>query len=307
MVKHAHLLHSLQLGKGRQGQAAVIAAGLQAAAAKHSLRLQQFHSTSEDTSSLGFISLLPPNRLTSLQLHLTNGRDNQQMAAAITFLHQLRSLTVASLNALQPKDPAAGASPVLCALSGLKQLSSLHLQRSLSGDAASNILEQLPASLVKLRITGATGERRLLAHQDCMHACMLNRCHLSQWLQNHCMHSYQVPPQPVATAQHVESLPCTLTWHAVLAGRAAPLNLGHLTNLTALQMECCRQGNAVTHADTLQPQLQVVSLRCCPSLQPLEGMMRLRVLTLENPPSDELLLLKPLMTGELPWPWPLQQ
>jgi hypothetical protein len=282
MVKHGHLLHSLQLGKGRQGQAAVIAAGLQAAAAMNSLCLQQFHSTSEDTSSLGFISLMPPAYLTSLQLHLTNGRDNQQMAAAILQLQHLRSLKITSLKALQPKISIGGVSPVLYALAHLKQLSSLHLHRSLSGGAASIILEQLPASLIELRITGATGDTCCLGQKECMPVQQLNASPLSQ--RGH------------------STLLLILTGYAVVAGRAAPINLGHLTKLTALQMECSRQGNAVTYVDTLPPQLQVVSLRCCPSLQPLEGMMQLRVLTLENPPSDELLLLKLLMTGELPWP-----
>lgn len=92
--------------------------------------------------------------------------------------------------------------------------------------------------------------------------------------------------------------------HGRAAGRAARLDLSHLTNLTALQVECARrQGSFVASTLVLPPQLQVASLRCCPSLQPLEGLMRLRVLTLENPPSDGLLLLKPLMTGELCGPW----
>ncbi|KAF6259380.1 hypothetical protein COO60DRAFT_1018120 [Scenedesmus sp. NREL 46B-D3] len=156
VAKHGHLLHSLQVGKGRQGQAAAIAAGLRAAAAApNGLRLQQFHSTSEDISSAALISLLPPAHLTSLEVYLKAGRDTQQMAAAMLQLGQLRRLTVAASRALQPKDPAAGASPVLSALPGLSQLSSLHLQRSLPADAAASILEQLPASLVELRITQA--------------------------------------------------------------------------------------------------------------------------------------------------------
>jgi hypothetical protein len=86
--------------------------------------------------------------------------------------------------------------------------------------------------------------------------------------------------------------------YAVVAGRAGPVNLAHLTNLTALQVECAQHGSSLAHADVLPSQLQVASLRCCTTLQPLEGMMQLRVLTLGNPPSDELLVLKPLMTGE---------
>jgi hypothetical protein len=91
--------------------------------------------------------------------------------------------------------------------------------------------------------------------------------------------------------------------NAIFAGRATSVHLGHLTNLTALQVECARQRSSLAHLDVLPSQLQVASLRCCTTLQPLEGMMQLRVLTLENPPSDELLLLKPLMTGELQLPW----
>jgi hypothetical protein len=82
------------------------------------------------------------------------------MAAAILQLQQLRSIKVASLKALQPKDPAAGASPVLCAVAGLRQLRSLHLQRSLPATVAACILEHLPASLVELRITNAEGKCR---------------------------------------------------------------------------------------------------------------------------------------------------
>jgi hypothetical protein len=80
VVKHGHLLHSLQIGKARQGQPAAIAAGLRAAvaAAPDSLRLQQFHSTSEDASSAALMSLLPPAHLTNLKVHLTAGRDTHK-------------------------------------------------------------------------------------------------------------------------------------------------------------------------------------------------------------------------------------
>jgi hypothetical protein len=157
-AKHGHLMCSLQLGKGRQGQAATIAGGLRAAASTNGLYLQQFRSTSEDSSSTALISSLPAH-LNSLTVTLTPARDTPQMAAAILQLHQLRKVTVAALRGLQPKDPTAGASPVLLALSGLSRLRSLHLQRSLPGDAAASILENLPASLEELRITQSAGEQ----------------------------------------------------------------------------------------------------------------------------------------------------
>lgn len=156
MVKHGHLMHSVHLGEVKQGQAAAIAAGLQAAAAAAApggLCLQQFHSTFQETSSTDVISLLPPAHLTSLKLLLTSAHNTQQMAAAILRLKKLRNVTVAS-----PEDPAAGASPVLSALSGLSHLKSLHLQRCLPPDAVASILQCLPASLVELRITNATCE-----------------------------------------------------------------------------------------------------------------------------------------------------
>jgi hypothetical protein len=155
-AKHGHLLWSLQLGRSRQGQAAAIAGGLRAAASTSGLCLQQFHSTSDDSSSTALIASLPVH-VKTMTVTLTPARDTQQMAAAILQLHQLRKVTVAALRGLQPKDPAAGASPVLLALSGLSQLSSLHLQRSLPGDAAASIVENLPASLEELRITQFAG------------------------------------------------------------------------------------------------------------------------------------------------------
>jgi hypothetical protein len=83
------------------------------------------------------------------------------------------------------------------------------------------------------------------------------------------------------------------------AARIAQLDLGRLTSLTALQLESHYQHHALLRADVLPGQLRIGSFRCCASLQPLEELMMLRVLTLENPPGNELALLKGLMTGTL--------
>jgi hypothetical protein len=180
-AKHGHLMCSLQLGKGRQGQAAAIAGGLRAAALTTGLCLQQFHSTSEDSSSAALVSSLPIH-VTSLTVTLTPARDTQQMAAAIRQLQQLRKVKVAALRGLQPKDPAAGTSPVLLALLGLSRLCSLHLHRSLPANAAASILENLPALLEELRITQSAGEHSLLNNSTCCIAHMMHMSFILAWI-----------------------------------------------------------------------------------------------------------------------------
>jgi hypothetical protein len=85
--------------------------------------------------------------------------------------------------------------------------------------------------------------------------------------------------------------------HTCPAARIAQLDLSRLTSLTALQLESHYQHQALLRADVLPNQLRIGSFRCCASLQPLEDLMMLRVLTLENPPGEELAFLKGLMTG----------
>jgi hypothetical protein len=87
--------------------------------------------------------------------------------------------------------------------------------------------------------------------------------------------------------------------HTCPAGRITQLDLGHLTTLTALQLESHYQHHGLLPGDVLPRQLRIGSFRCCASLQPLEELMMLCVLTLGNPPGDELALLKGLMTGTL--------
>lgn len=170
LSKYGHTVRSLSVNSfsgywalACQQNATALAAALQAVAASpKGVRLQQYHSTSEDSSTPTILAQLPTAHLTSLQVSLPVCESSD----SFNIITKLKHLATLRLSSQQQHPATHGLStaslPQLC---NLQHLTALSLQHVLPADGLP-ALHHLPASLQLLQITNSQGPRQGLLALD---------------------------------------------------------------------------------------------------------------------------------------------